>query len=116
MSKWLFPEYWAPDGKCDSMISALKLVTYLTEGNKLAVVQGFTESRKNRLAEARESFIAVDNTRALVTMGELAQFKEVHRIVPPNFNKANYEDAERGRRRRGLGASPGRTRVAATLL
>ena len=35
-------------------------------------------------------------------MGELAQFKEVHRIVPPNFNKANYEDAERGRRRRGV--------------
>ena len=45
------PEYWAPDGKCDKMISALKLVTHLTKGNKLGVVvQGFTESNKNTLA------------------------------------------------------------------
>ena len=44
-------------------------------------------SSKNRLAAALETFISVDNARALVTMGELAQFKEVHKIVLPTINK-----------------------------
>ena len=35
-----------------------------------------------------ESFIAVDNPRALVAIGELPQFKEV-----PKFNGAIYESA-----------------------
>ena len=41
------------------------------EGNKLGVaVKGLTESRKNRLAEALEAFISVDNARALVSVGQ----------------------------------------------
>ena len=39
-----------------------------------------------------ESFIAVDYASALATMGELAQLKEVHKVVP-KFNKAVYESA-----------------------
>ena len=27
-------------------------------------------------------------------MGELVQYSEVHKIVPPNFNMAMYKDAE----------------------
>ena len=43
--------------------SALKLITKLIKGDRRgAVVQGFTESNKNRLAEALESFISVDCT------------------------------------------------------
>ena len=39
------------------MISALKLVTNLIQGNKLGVaVNSFTESRKDGLAEAFDSF------------------------------------------------------------
>ena len=61
------------------MISALKLVTNLVKGNKLGVeVKGLTEKSKERLAEPLATFISVENARVLVTMGELAQFKEVH--------------------------------------
>ena len=42
----------------------------LKKGNKLGVeVEGITECSKNRLAEAWELFIAVDNARALVASG-----------------------------------------------
>ena len=48
------------------------------KGNKLGVVvKGPTENSKYRLRQALASFIAVDNARALVTVGELAQFKGV---------------------------------------
>ena len=40
-------------------------------------MKGPTESSKYRLTQALASFIAVDNARALVTVGELAQFKGV---------------------------------------
>ena len=50
-------------------------------------VKGFTDSSKNRFAEGLESFISVDNRRAFVTLGELAQFREVDRIVLPSFSK-----------------------------
>ena len=64
------------------------------KGKKLGVeAQGPTEGSNHRIAEALESFISVDNSRVWITMGELAQFKDVHIIVPPNFNKAMYKDA-----------------------
>ena len=50
------------DGERDHMISALKLVTNLMKGNKPGVVvKGLADSSKNRLAEALESSIPVDN-------------------------------------------------------
>ena len=36
--------------------------------------------------------ISVDNTRALVTMGELGQYKEVKEVVLPEFS-GEYKDA-----------------------
>ena len=67
-------------------MSSLKLVTSLLKGNKLGVVvKGPTESSKYRLTQALASFIAVDNARALVTVGELAQFKGC-RVLPPNVH------------------------------
>ena len=64
------------------MASALQLVTNLLKGHKLeAVVSGLTEDGKKKLAEALESFFAVDNARALVTVGELAKSKEVHTLA-----------------------------------
>ena len=70
------------------MIIALALVTNLiSKGNKLCVeVKGLTDSRKERPAEALATFTSVDNARALVTMGELARFKEVHKVVLPSFS------------------------------
>ena len=58
------------------------------QGNKQGVVvKALVGSSKHVLAEALKLFIAVDNARALVTMCALAQWREVHQIVPPNFNK-----------------------------
>ena len=44
---------------------------------------------ENRLAEVLKLIKAVDNASVLVTMRELAQFREVQNIFPPNFNKEN---------------------------
>ena len=46
------------------------------------------------LGEALGTFISVENERDLVTMSQRVQFNEVHKIVPPNFNKAMFKDAE----------------------
>ena len=35
-------------------------------------------------------FIAVDHARAFVTMGEVAQFWKVRKIVPPSFSNEIY--------------------------
>ena len=51
------------------------------------VAKGLTESSKNRVAEASESFVPLDNARALDTMGE-------NQIVPIKFNKTLHRDAE----------------------
>ena len=78
----------APDGECDNIIRALKLVTNLTKGKELGVeVKGFTDSSQERLAEPFGTFFSPDNARALVTMGELARFKEVHKVVLSKFEK-----------------------------
>ena len=46
--------------------------------------------------------IAVDIARALVTMGELSQFREVQKIVPRNFNRGICGNAcGRSRREQG---------------
>ena len=88
----VFPAYGAPGVECDTMISALKLVQ---NGNKLGVeVKGIPESSNHRLADAFATFISVDNAGALVTMGELAQFKEVHKIVFFNFYKEVRKNAK----------------------
>ena len=71
------------------MICASKLIHELDEKEINQVVVKSLEDRKNRLAEALKLFIAVDNAKGLVTMGELAQFREAHQISPPEFNKAN---------------------------
>ena len=86
------PAYGAPGVECDTMISALKLVQ---NGNKLGVeVKGIPESSNHRLADAFATFISVDNAGGLVTMGELAQFKEVHTIVFSNFHTGVRKNAE----------------------
>ena len=36
----------------------------------------------------------MDNTRALVTMGELAQFEKAHKLVLPSFDNEVYKHAE----------------------
>ena len=41
--------------------------------------KGLAEGSNHSITEGLESFISVDNARALVTMGELAQFKDVHK-------------------------------------
>ena len=70
------------------MTSALKLVTNLKQGNMKGVeVNDLTQSSKGEHAEAAATFIAVENASELVTMGELARFNEVHKVVLPNFNK-----------------------------
>ena len=64
-------------------------------GHKLGVeVKGVNESSKNRLAEALATFVSVDHVGALVTMGDLAQFQEVHTVVLPRFNKEVREDGK----------------------
>ena len=91
----VFTAYGALDGECYKMISALKLVTNLIKGNKLGV-----EVKRPYRKQSEQTcgcFVVVHfggEARAFVTMGELAQFKEVHKTVPPNFNKAIYKDAE----------------------
>ena len=47
-----------------------------------------------RLADALATFISVDNARALVTMAELALFKEVHKVTSPSLKKEVYTDAK----------------------
>ena len=75
-----------PDGECDTMVSALTRVTNLMKGNKPGlVVTDVAESSDNRLAVALKLFIAVDNARASVTMGELAQVQEGAQDCPAEF-------------------------------
>ena len=54
----------------------------------------------------------MDNASVLVIMGELAQLKEVHKIVPPNFDKATKWLKEK---KEVLNGSPGRASNAKTL-
>ena len=56
-------------------------------------MKGLTESSKNRFVEALESFTSVDNARALVTMCELTEFKDVRKIVLSHSNKAVRKEA-----------------------
>ena len=57
------------------------------KGNKLGVaVNSLARCSKHRLPEALKLFMAVDNARAPVTMGELSRFNEVRQSVSPNFN------------------------------
>ena len=79
----------APDGKCDNLISALKRVLNLMQRNKLGV-KGLERCSKNRLREALRLFIAVDHARAFVTMGEVAQFWKVRKIVLPSLSNEIY--------------------------
>ena len=59
----------------------------IKKGKKLGVeAKGLTESSKDRLAEDLATVISVHNARAMITKGELAQFKDVHEEV--------YKDAE----------------------
>ena len=44
------------------------------------------------MAEVLATCISVDNTRALVTMGELGQYREVKEVVLPEFS-GEYKDA-----------------------
>ena len=55
-------------------------------------VKDLAESCQERLAEA--SFISVDHARALITVGELAQLKEVHIVALPSFDKEVYRRKE----------------------
>ena len=57
-------------------------------------VESFAESSKDRLAVVLPSFTGVGNARSLVTMGELAQFKGVHKIVLPSLNTEVHGDAK----------------------
>ena len=75
----------AQDGKCDKV----KRVLNLMQRNKLGV-RGFERCSKNRLREALMLFIAVDHARAFVTMGEVAQFWKVHKIVLPSLSNETY--------------------------
>ena len=78
-------------------------------------MKGSAESSKNRLAEALKFKVSVDTARASVTVGELPQLREVHRIAPAEFQQGNTCKCLRGGGRRGLDASPGRTGVAKTF-
>ena len=51
--------------------------------------KGLAEGSNHRITEGLESFISVDNARALVTMGELAQFKDVHKIEQGNVQRCS---------------------------
>ena len=57
-------------------------------------MKGPAQSNKEELAETLATFIAVDDSRTLVTMGALARFKEVHQVVFSKFNKEVFEHAE----------------------
>ena len=70
------------------MIVVLKLFTNVVEGNSFGVrVKSRTESSKSRLVEALTTFISIDNAGALVIVGELGRYKEVHEIVFPKLDK-----------------------------
>ena len=85
----VFPAYGAPGRQCDTGISALTLVTNLMTSNRVGVVvQVHSESSENRVAETLGPFSAVDSARPLVTMSELALFKEVHKC-PAKFQQGN---------------------------
>ena len=74
------------------MVCVLKLVTHLVNGNKFGVkAKGLTEGSREKLAEALATFISLDNARALVTMGDLGQYQEVHEVVLPKFSE-EYQD------------------------
>ena len=45
------------------------------------------------MAEALQSFVPPEKARASVLLGEVAQFKEVHKIVLPSFNKLLHKEA-----------------------
>ena len=67
---------------------------HLVEGNKRRiVVQKLAASSKHWIIEALKRFIAVDNARTLVTMGEPAKYREVQPIVLPNFDKVTHPRA-----------------------
>ena len=81
----------------------LKLVTNFVNGKKLGVkAQGFTEGSREKLAGAPATFISVDNTRALDTLGELGQFKVVRKVVLPKTQQG-VRRWVCSRRRRGPG-------------
>ena len=74
------------------MIVVLIVITHLIEGNSFGPrIQSLTKSSKRRLAEALATFISVDIAGALVTMGEVVSYKEVHEIVSPKFDKQYTE-------------------------
>ena len=86
----VFPAYGPPDEECDNRISALDLI----KGDQFGVeIMGLTESSKDRFAEFLDSLIYVDIARVLVTMGEIAQFKDGQKVVLPSFNTEVYGDA-----------------------
>ena len=71
----------------------LKLVTKLIKGNKIGVeVEGRAESSRNILAVACESFFSVDSARASVTIGELAQLKEVQQMCAGMFYQRSLKE------------------------
>ena len=84
----IIPAYGTPDGTCDNMVSAPKSVTNMMQGNRNGVVvRSFVESSKNKLSESLTLHISVEIARKVVTMGMLAQFREMHKIVVPSFNQ-----------------------------
>ena len=87
-----FPGHGAPDGECDNMC-ALRLIARLMTGTKLGVVVQSSADNNNIISEALKRDTAVDNARALVTMGELAQFRMARQILPPMFNRDTCEHA-----------------------
>ena len=54
-------------------------------------VKGLAESGKGKLAEALATLISVDYVSALVTIGELERYKQVHEIVLPEFDREYTE-------------------------
>ena len=84
--------FGAPEGECDNTISALKLVRNMIKGKKLGV-----ELKKAVRKDLRKPWRPSSlwkSARVLVAVGELAQSKEVHQIVLPNFNKSAHKHAE----------------------
>ena len=84
--------YRALAGERDNMIVVLKLIVSLAKTNSLGVeVKRLTDSSKEKLAEARTTFISVDKVRTLVKMGELVRYKEAHEMVFRTFDKKYTE-------------------------
>ena len=70
------------------MICVLKLVTNLVKGNRFGEkVRSLTESSRKKLAEALANLHLGGHVRAMVTVGELGRYDEVHEIVLPKSNK-----------------------------